>query len=559
MDTPLRRRENDSVTSPLFGRNSNSNNSSNNGTTSYGIGEMPVLHNRSRRASNKKNSLVQWTMKGVLLSPVLVLAVWSVCAVSFHRSQQQLSPAQGAVRVPVRPKKMPVPADVTIFRELPATGSSSAGAVYREFPVAGESSGAVYREFPASGESTGSGAVYREFPSAGESGSVYREFPSAGESSGAVYREFPVAGDSSGAVYREFPASGESSGAVYREFPSAGETGAVYREFPSAGESSGAVYREFPSAGDSTKVYREFPASSVAADARDLGPAKGGATIYREFPAQGSSLMEKAENAGEGVLEVMEAALGSTGSKTYIPIIAPLGKSAGSNKGTYIPIIAPLGSTTGSTGAGDMVVQPPNVGVGQPVTSAHGYMKSHPRGRVNEANRPHPRASNEGSVQVYYYDPAQAVHKNGEMVIPTTVYDASGKAISTKKLGAKEILVEPPMGTPSTNATPVVGHKKESSMNRMGSVSAAAIMSEAGSAGSSFADQSILIGTVGVMALLVGAITARRLRSRNILSACIENEALEDDVAYDTAYTVNSDSYNTFSQGWKGDLEKFDV
>ena len=99
-------------------------------------------------------------------------------------------------------------------------------------------------------------------------------------------------------------------------------------------------------------------------------------------------------------------------------------------------------------------------------------------------------------------------------------------------------------------------------MNRLGSsIASAAVAGQNAANGSNtpLADQSIIIGTVGVMALLVGAITARRLRSRNILSACIENESLEDDIAYDTAYTINSDSYNTFSQGWKGDLEKFDV
>ena len=71
-------------------------------------------------------------------------------------------------------------------------------------------------------------------------------------------------------------------------------------------------------------------------------------------------------------------------------------------------------------------------------------------------------------------------------------------------------------------------------------------------------DQSIIVSTVAVMALLVGALSARRLRSRSFLSACIENESLEDDVAYDTAYTTTDHSYNTFG-GWKGDLEKFDV
>jgi len=72
-------------------------------------------------------------------------------------------------------------------------------------------------------------------------------------------------------------------------------------------------------------------------------------------------------------------------------------------------------------------------------------------------------------------------------------------------------------------------------------------------------DQSIIIGTVGVMALLVGALSARRLRARTILSSCIENESLQDDVMYDTAYTLQSDSYNTFGGAWKQDLEKFDV
>ena len=71
-------------------------------------------------------------------------------------------------------------------------------------------------------------------------------------------------------------------------------------------------------------------------------------------------------------------------------------------------------------------------------------------------------------------------------------------------------------------------------------------------------DQSIIVCTVAVMALLVGALSARRLRARSFLSSCIENESLEDEVAFDNAYTISAgDSYNTF--GWKGDLEKFDV
>ena len=68
-------------------------------------------------------------------------------------------------------------------------------------------------------------------------------------------------------------------------------------------------------------------------------------------------------------------------------------------------------------------------------------------------------------------------------------------------------------------------------------------------------DQMIIVSTVATMALLVGALSARRMRSRQFLSSCIENESLEDEVAYDTAYTSG---YDTFGP-WKGDLEKFDV
>ena len=74
-------------------------------------------------------------------------------------------------------------------------------------------------------------------------------------------------------------------------------------------------------------------------------------------------------------------------------------------------------------------------------------------------------------------------------------------------------------------------------------------------------DQSIIVATVAVMALLVGALSARRLRSRSFLSSCIENESLEHEVAFDNATTftgaAGDTAYNTF--GWKGDLEKFDV
>ena len=71
----------------------------------------------------------------------------------------------------------------------------------------------------------------------------------------------------------------------------------------------------------------------------------------------------------------------------------------------------------------------------------------------------------------------------------------------------------------------------------------------------------LIVSTVASMALLVGAISARKLRSKPFLSACIENESLEDDLAYDTENTFGGmGQYGSFSAvGWRGDLEEFDV
>ncbi|CAJ1945508.1 unnamed protein product [Cylindrotheca closterium] len=146
--------------------------------------------------------------------------------------------------------------------------------------------------------------------------------------------------------------------------------------------------------------------------------------------------------------------------------------------------------------------------------------------------------------QVLYYEPSQAM-ANGKLEAPMTVYDLNGNPIPLQALRGAQIFMEPP--TPQQVMAPQRGISTQD-IQKWGE--------------STSQDQSIIVATVAVMALLVGAISARRMRSRNVLSSCIENEALEDDVAYDTAYTTNKDNsyYNTFaSGGWKGDLEKFDV
>ena len=164
--------------------------------------------------------------------------------------------------------------------------------------------------------------------------------------------------------------------------------------------------------------------------------------------------------------------------------------------------------------------------------------------------------------------------QTGDIVqMPALVYDGNGKAIPLDEIRhVAPVYVQAPargatmndatnsdpanvdgtLAAPSARgATLVSDPTKEATMK----------MPESWGTSSS-QDQTIIVATVAVMALLVGALSARRLRSKSFLSACIENESLEDDVAYDDAYTTTAmgadSSYNTFG-GWKGDLEKFDV
>jgi hypothetical protein len=212
-----------------------------------------------------------------------------------------------------------------------------------------------------------------------------------------------------------------------------------------------------------------------------------------------------------------------------------------------------------------------------------------------------------GDVRYYFYDPRRVSRSNdGSVYLPSTVYDINGRPISIHSLSKRssnQIYMEPPRGSSltylysnytsnSTNTTsnatlaptststnytsttsenftvsnytwvhPNVVHTPVRDRQK-GMVALSSLQVPQWGESTSY-DSSIIVCTVGVMALLVGAISARRMRSKSVLSMCIENESLEDDIAYDTAYTVpagDTNHYNTFNnQGWKGDLEKFDV
>lgn len=215
------------------------------------------------------------------------------------------------------------------------------------------------------------------------------------------------------------------------------------------------------------------------------------------------------------------------------------------------------------------------------LTRSHGHNQkpAHPNNiRGGKKTKTNKQAMDE--PKVYFYDPSQAVYQ-GQLQVPRVVYDQHGNEIELASLSSAnaDIYLEPPQ----MMAAPVYGTPQQdmSKRRQLGSSYSSSISSTTNNntdpvpqlpppplemsfktpeswGESTSQDQSIIVCTVAVMALLVGALSARRLRARSFLASCIENESLEDEVAFDNAYTISgADTYNTF--GWKGDLEKFDV
>jgi hypothetical protein len=169
---------------------------------------------------------------------------------------------------------------------------------------------------------------------------------------------------------------------------------------------------------------------------------------------------------------------------------------------------------------------------------------------VNVIVRPRPRPREPlQKTTILYYDPAAAT-VDGQLYIPETVYDENGTEVDLQalqsSLNAEVFLEPPPLGQSAQKIDVPLQQLSREDLERY--VAEPPVQ-----------DQYIIIATVAVMALLVGALSARRMRSRNFLSSWIENEALEEEVAYDVA-TTNGD-YSTFAGNsiFRGDLEKFDV
>eukprot|EP00934_Nitzschia_sp_Nitz4_P001556 Nitzschia sp. Nitz4//scaffold29_size155292//123288//124700//NITZ4_002683-RA/size155292-processed-gene-0.56-mRNA-1//-1//CDS//3329546523//1556//frame0 len=230
--------------------------------------------------------------------------------------------------------------------------------------------------------------------------------------------------------------------------------------------------------------------------------------------------------------------------------------------GAKIPVVPTVGGSQNG-----MVVQPQQVQLEEPqavveeplAVKGSSEVQANPMQMQKRPGiRPHPmpRGQADSKTSVLYYDPKSVTDANGQIHIPSLVYDASGNPIDLSSLQGKQIVMQPPMSAaePEDVESPLQPPMAQMALSDIKSVPGWGVRTSQ--------DQSIIVGTVAIMALLVGAISARRMRSCAALSSCIENESLlEDDAAYDAACTTTNrpdTSYNTFG-GWKGDLEKFDV
>ena len=297
--TPLRRREND---------------------TFFAHPTMPTVSEIPRRFRKKRSpeQIVQIAMKAVLLSPVLVLAVWSVIAMVFTSKKQQ--PSMQAVRVPKRPAHR-ASEWVQDVAEMAGTALGAPQPQKQHVPIYGPLGNAVnlgkivrpnhgpkprntvvvqpdmqqqqQYNWPPAGNgvqynwpASGSGVTY-DFPAAANG--VTYDFPAA--ANGVTY-DFPAAANgvqynwpaSGGGVTYDFPAA--ANGVTY-DFPAAA-SGVTY-DFPAAGQKapkqgSGVTY-DFPAA--ASGVTYDFPAAGQKA------PKQGSGVTY-DFPTAASGEIGRA-------------------------------------------------------------------------------------------------------------------------------------------------------------------------------------------------------------------------------------------------------------------------
>ena len=187
-------------------------------------------------------------------------------------------------------------------------------------------------------------------------------------------------------------------------------------------------------------------------------------------------------------------------------------------------------------------------------------------------------------VVTYYYDSIPAMTSTGpgeeppaaaQLAVPEVVYDKFGNSVKLVDLhDGPPSLLPPPLAGEGSQGTSSDLNASNAALSSSSSTRMTASTSNGNKYSSSLTtlsaeaqgttNQLIVVATVATIAIFGGALVARKMRTRNFLSSCIENESLEDELAYDAAHTTLGAAvgYDTFSSGdikWRGDLEKFDV
>jgi len=159
----------------------------------------------------------------------------------------------------------------------------------------------------------------------------------------------------------------------------------------------------------------------------------------------------------------------------------------------------------------------------------------------------------------YYYKPSDTTRDaNGNLVLPKMVYDTQGHAVLVETLtraaaplrGVHHFentttITNFTYAHPDTVETPVHGREPAK-----GTVLLLEDLQEV----SDLSELHVYILSAGTLALLLGAVGARRFRN---LDTCLvsQHEVDEEEIVYSAESEAGT--YSTFS--WKGDLEKFDV
>jgi hypothetical protein len=474
------------------------------------------------------SSVVQTAMKGILLSPVLVLVVWSITAISWTNRQLSL--------------KKVFSNDTVRQRNQPSTSISASPANNRRGWMLGR------RHAQASPPQQAIGPhivqpLYLQEPMQGSAEDYYQDpVPMVGLAGGFKPQPIPLTSNAASNLVVTVPKITSTSGKKQ-------------------------YYYNFPEQKQSPRIAVGDVVNGALPQVVSLNdPVTGKTQYYYTFPEQGKVPDDVASNTQVQTPVVMTAEDTAT-VESPMDVVA-----AGVQEDDPALLLAQ---------------QHPLQQVGATMRAMSHQQVPHSNDVRHDRNSHHSNdKQNTHHVQYFFYDPkGTKKDQHGHLHLPHFVYDTYGRIVSvtslTKAAAAPILMQEEPNDPPilmmihqnatTLNATqynythshpPVVDTRQKRKM----SIPKHIYNFSKTNSESTEDDSSMIICTVGVMALFVGALSARRLRhQRSILSYCIENEALEDDAAYDAAYTTTThpnafgSHYNTFAQGWKGDLEKFDV